>query len=197
MKKKITNAFTVKDAALLEWALKDVEPLPGRSFQSSVETLRNDKNNVKHHSKKTHPLDSTLKIRDKREIIKPEKSLLHGTSTGLDKRSAQRMRRGKLGIEARLDLHGRNQDEAYRELKDFIFRTHGQQKRLVLVITGKGNKDFGFDTKKRVGVLREMVPKWLNEQTIRDRIISFDYATQKDGGYGALYVLLKKNKILE
>ena len=54
-----------------------------------------------------------------------------------------------------------------------------------------------FDTKKRVGVLREMVPKWLNEQTIRDRIISFDYATQKDGGYGALYVLLKKNKILE
>jgi DNA-nicking Smr family endonuclease len=194
MKKTTTNAFTVKDAALLEWALKDVEPLPGRSLQSSAETLRNDKNKVKQHSKKTHPLDSTLKTREKRAVIKPEKSLLHGTSTGLDKRSAQRMRRGKLEIEARLDLHGCNQDEAYRELKDFIFRTHSQQKRLVLVITGKGNKDFGFDTKKRVGVLREMVPKWLNEQTIRDRIISFDYATQKDGGYGALYVLLKKTR---
>ena len=194
MKKITTNAFTVKDAALLEWALKDVKPLPGRSFKSSAETLRNDKNKVKHHSKKTHPLDSTLKTREKREIIKYEKSLLHGTSTGLDKRSAQRMRRGKLEIEARLDLHGCNQDEAYRELKDFIFRTHSQQKRLVLVITGKGNKDFGFDTKKRLGVLREMVPKWLNEQTIRDRIISFDYATQKDGGYGALYVLLKKTR---
>ena len=194
MKKITTNAFTVKDAALLEWALKDVKPLPGRSFKSSTETPRNDKNKVKHHSKKTHPLDSTLKTREKREIIKYEKSLLHGTSTGLDKRSAQRMRRGKLEIEARLDLHGCNQDEAYRELKDFIFRTHSQQKRLVLVITGKGNKDFGFDTKKRLGVLREMVPKWLNEQTIRDRIISFDYATQKDGGYGALYVLLKKTR---
>ena len=194
MKKTTTKSFAVKDAALLEWALKDVKPLPGRSFKSSAETLRNDKNKVKHHSKKTHPLDSTLKTREKREIIKPEKSLLHGTSTGLDKRSAQRMRRGKLEIEARLDLNGSNQGEAYRELKDFIFRTHSQQKRLVLVITGKGNKDFGFDTKKRVGVLREMVPKWLNEQTIRDRIISFDYATQKDGGYGALYVLLKKTR---
>ena len=194
MKKTTTNTFTIKDAALLEWALKDVEPLPGRSLQSSAETLRNDKNKVKHHSKKTHPLDSTLKTREKRAVIKPEKSLLHGTSTGLDKRSAQRMRRGKLEIEARLDLHGCNQDEAYRELKDFIFRTHSQRKRLVLVITGKGNKDFGLDTKRKVGVLREMVPKWLNEQTIRDRIISFDYATQKDGGYGALYVLLKKTR---
>ena len=153
MKKTTTNTFTIKDAALLEWALKDVEPLPGRSLQSSAETLRNDKNKVKHHSKKTHPLDPTLKTREKREIIKPEKSLLHGTSTGLDKRSAQRMRRGKLQIEARLDLHGYNQEEAYRELKDFIFRTHSQQKRLVLIITGKGNKGFGSDTKKRLGVL--------------------------------------------
>jgi len=194
MKKKITKTFTVKDAALLEWALKDVEPLPGRSFQGSAEILRNDKNNVRHHSKKPHPLDSNLKTREKKEIITLEKALSHGTSTGLDRRSAQRMRRGKLQIEARLDLHGYNQEEAYRELKDFIFRTHSQQKRLVLIITGKGNKGFGSDTKKRLGVLREVVPKWLNEQTIRDRIISFDYATQKDGGYGALYVLLKKTK---
>ena len=61
MKKTTTNTFTIKDAALLEWALKDVEPLPGRSLQSSAETLRNDKNKVKHHSKKTHPLAPTLK----------------------------------------------------------------------------------------------------------------------------------------
>ena len=194
MRKKTTDVFTVKDAALLKFALKDVEPLPGRSLRGSPEKLRNDKSIVKAHSKKNPISTPNSKTKETGKATKSEKPLFHGTSIGLDKRSAQRMRRGKLEIEARLDLHGCNQNEAYRELKDFIFKTHSQQRRLVLVITGKGNKDYGFQTKK-IGVLREMVPKWLNEQNIRDKIVSFDYATQKDGGYGALYILLKKIRL--
>ncbi|MAV88957.1 MAG: hypothetical protein CMM67_12030 [Rhodospirillaceae bacterium] len=193
MKKKTTNAFTVKDAYLLEWALKDVEPLPGRILPGSAEILKNDGLIVANRSKKNRVYIPNIKTKGTNKHIKSDRSLLHGSSAGLDKRFAQRMRRGKLEIEARLDLHGSNQYEAYQQLKSFIFRAHNQHKRLVLVITGKGNKNFD-DPIKKVGILREMVPKWLNEDSIRDRIILFDYATQKDGGYGALYILLKKNR---
>ena len=42
------------------------------------------------------------------------------------------------------------------------------------------------------GVLREAVPRWLNEPPLRPRIIAFTQAQPKDGGHGALYVLLKR-----
>jgi DNA-nicking Smr family endonuclease len=42
------------------------------------------------------------------------------------------------------------------------------------------------------GVLREAVPRWLNEPPLRPRVIAFTYAQPKDGGHGALYVLLKR-----
>ena len=53
----------------------------------------------------------------------------------------------------------------------------------VLVITGKGR-----------GVLREEVPRWLNEPGLRDAVLSFAYARPADGGEGALYVLLKRRR---
>jgi len=114
--------------------------------------------------------------------------LAHGSSAGVDKRKAARFRRGKLEIEATLDLHGMMRAEAQRALDRFLERCEGQGKRCVLVITGKGlSKDEG-------GVLRQEVPRWLNEPENRDRVLSFDYAQQRHGGMGALYVLLKRRR---
>lgn len=114
--------------------------------------------------------------------------LAHGLSVGIDKRQAERFQRGRTPIEDRIDLHGRTQAEAHDDLHDFLSRAHAAGKRCVLVITGKGM------TGTKIGVLRENVPRWLNEPALRRHVLAFDYAEPKHGGEGALYVLLKRKR---
>jgi DNA-nicking Smr family endonuclease len=114
--------------------------------------------------------------------------LKHGLAVGIDKRQAERFRRGKTPIEGKIDLHGRTQAQAHDDLHDFVARAHAAGKRMVLVITGKGI------TASKSGVLKENVPRWLNEPSLRRHVLAFDYAEPQHGGEGALYVLLKRKK---
>ncbi|MGB0749919.1 MAG: Smr/MutS family protein [Magnetospiraceae bacterium] len=107
-----------------------------------------------------------------------------GVAAGVDKRTAQRLRRGKMAVEARMDLHGHTVAEAHRALNSFLAASQAAGRRCVLVITGKGN--FGG------GKIRAEIPDWLNEPANRQRVISFSHAHPKDGGTGALYILLRK-----
>jgi len=118
----------------------------------------------------------------------PLPSLEPGDSPGLDRRTAEKLRRGRLEIEARLDLHGMTQEEAHRALARFIHRAQENGVRMVLVITGKGSATGGG------GVLRAAVPRWLNEAGLRPCILSFTWAQPKDGGSGALYLLLRRRR---
>ena len=111
---------------------------------------------------------------------------------GLDRRTARRLKRGQLAAEARLDLHGRTQDQAHDALQDFIQESRMARRRCVLVITGKGSVASG-----RGGVLRQMVPRWLNKPALRRHIIAITNAPQSSGGAGALYVLLRSREPLE
>ena len=88
-----------------------------------------------------------------------------------------------------MDLHGMTQDQAHRALNAFIDASSHAGRRCVLVITGKGGRGDGS-----VGVLREQVPRWLNQAPLRPLVLAFSYATPKDGGEGALYVLLKRKR---
>ena len=115
--------------------------------------------------------------------------LSHGEVAGIDKRTAQRLRRGRLPVEARIDLHGLTQQEAFRALAAFLAGAQKAGRRCVLVVTGKGLRPDG-----RIGVLRENVPRWLNQEPNRGRVLAFNYASVKDGGEGALYVLLRRAK---
>ncbi len=110
-------------------------------------------------------------------------------SPGLDKRTRERLKRGQLPIEARVDLHGHTQDAAHRALSAFILGAHEAGIRCVLVITGKGMRPDGG-----TGVLRAQVPRWLNHTPNRDKILAFSSAQPKDGGDGAFYVLLKRKR---
>lgn len=117
--------------------------------------------------------------------VKPH-ALTHGLSHGIDRRQAERFRKGKLTIEGKIDLHGRTQQDAHDDLLAFLRRAHGAGKRNVLVVTGKGM------TTSKVGILRQAVPRWLNEPAFRSLVLAFDYAERQHGGEGALYVLLKR-----
>ena len=113
--------------------------------------------------------------------------LTHGRAPGLDRRTQTRMRRGQIDIEARIDLHGMTQEQAHRALHAFLKGSRDADRRAVLVITGKGRGS-------GEGVLRDAVPRWLNEDSIRPMIRAFSHAAPKHGGQGALYVLLKRRK---
>ncbi len=115
-------------------------------------------------------------------------ALAHGRAAGVDRRSAQRLTRGQLPVEAALDLHGYTQDQAHAALERFLGEAQARGLRCVLVITGKGT------TKEAGGVLRAQVPRWLNEPVNRARVLAFDYAQPKDGGLGALYVMIKRKR---
>jgi DNA-nicking Smr family endonuclease len=119
----------------------------------------------------------------------PLPDLAPSATPGLDKRTAQRLGRGLLAIDARIDLHGLTQDAAHARLSGFIRRAVASGHRCVLVITGKGYKPTG-----EVGVLRRSVPRWLNEPDLRRDIVALRHAQPKDGGEGALYVLLKRDR---
>lgn len=117
--------------------------------------------------------------------------LTHGLSHGIDRRQAERFRKGKLAIEGKIDLHGRTQQDAHDDLLAFLRRAHAAGKRTVLVVTGKG-----MTTSQRkptgTGILRQAVPRWLNEPAFRALVLAFDYAEPQHGAEGALYVLLKR-----
>lgn len=105
---------------------------------------------------------------------------------GIDKRTAERFRKGQREIEGRLDLHGMTQDAAWRRLVSTIERAHRDGKRALLVITGKGSSGGG--------VLRTTVPRWLTEAPLKPLVLAHAPAQPKDGGSGALYVLLRRKR---
>ncbi len=109
-----------------------------------------------------------------------------GRFADIDKRTAERFRKGELAIEATLDLHGLIQTEAHRRLDAFIERAAAAGTRMLLVVTGKGQNGGG--------VLRDSVPRWLAEPGLRPRVLALAHAQPKHGGGGALYVLLRKKR---
>lgn len=119
--------------------------------------------------------------------------IAHGDVAGVDKRTAQRMRRGQLAIEARIDLHGMTEADAHGALSAFLSGAQAAGRRCVLVVTGKGARG-GEGDGRGTGVLRRNVPRWLNQAPNRARVLAFSHAQPRDGGEGALYVLLKRRR---
>ncbi len=123
--------------------------------------------------------------------------------TPLARREARRLVRDPESIDARLDLHGMRQREAYPALKGFLRASQARGHRMVLVITGKGGarettrenyeawEAAPFYESQR-GVLRRLVPEWLAKPEFRDVVAGISPAHQRHGGEGALYVRLRK-----
>jgi DNA-nicking Smr family endonuclease len=113
----------------------------------------------------------------------------------MDRRNFDRLRKGRMKVEAKLDLHGMTLTEAHPALSGFVRKAHQDGKRLLLVITGKGKTgtDDGVMPRQR-GLLRHQVPQWLNQSPLSPLILQVVPAQQRDGGQGALYVYLRRSR---
>ena len=103
-----------------------------------------------------------------------------------DRRTRLRLKRGNVELDRILDLHGQTQERAHQRLRAFVADAHARGSRCVLVVTGKGLESGG--------ILRHMVPRWLNEEPNWARVVAFCPAQPRHGGAGALYVLIRRQR---
>ena len=104
----------------------------------------------------------------------------------------KKIRKGKLRVESKLDLHGLKYKESNEKVFNFIISSHANGKRILLIITGKGKRLGTEDGWKGQGILKQSLPKWLSNRVFEDKISWFDVAPPNYGGNGAYIVYLKK-----
>jgi DNA-nicking Smr family endonuclease len=126
---------------------------------------------------------------------KPVAKPIAARGEALDRQTARQLEKGKLPVEARLDLHGMRQRDAHAALRKFLKWAQSKDYRHVLVITGKGaepddSRPF-YEADER-GVLRQAVPHWLSQPDLAHVVVSYSEAPRRLGGEGALYVRLRK-----
>jgi DNA-nicking Smr family endonuclease len=107
----------------------------------------------------------------------------------LERRLRQKLARGQAAPDAVIDLHGLRRQEAFLALRQFLSRAQRDGARLVLVVTGKGERG---SQDSDAGVLRRNVPQWLRSPDYHAIIIGFEEAGRPHGGAGALYVRLRR-----
>ena len=103
---------------------------------------------------------------------------------GLAEKTFRKLRRGRFSIEAEADLHGLTVNEAKSLLRDFICESAQLGLGCVRVIHGKG-----LGSGPGGPVLKGNVQRWLMQW---DEILAFVTARTRDGGSGAVYVLLRR-----
>lgn len=108
---------------------------------------------------------------------------LRGLPGALDINQDKKTRRGRVEIDAKIDLHDMTQAEARPALTRAIIRAANRNYKCILVITGKGAR---LD-----GVLRRNFPHWIAAPDVRPLIATYAQAHIRHGGAGAWYVFLK------
>ncbi len=170
-----------EEAALWARVTKSVTPLPGRTPPA------------------TAPRPPKAEKKPAATAPKPHRTPPGGT---LDRRTRQRMLRGKMEIEARLDLHGHGAEEAHAKLRAFLVQSRLRGLRTVLVITGKGKApvrhtlhghDF-WHAPERAGRLRALLPEWLAESGIAEHVAGWTPAHPSQGGGGAFCIRLRRKE---
>ena len=98
----------------------------------------------------------------------------------------------------KIDLHGYTIEEANRAIEQFIQRSFVENVTKIIVITGKGLRSKNIENpylSKDLSILRYSVPEFIeSNNNLRKMIIESTDAKIEDGGSGAFYIYLKKNK---
>lgn len=168
------------DAALFREAVRDVEPLASQdkvtfSRRRPPPVPRKPERNEAPARRQFLPDEASLEIEagDEWIFLRP----------GVSRQTLRRLRRGYWPVQAQLDLHGFNRDEARLHLMAFLDSSHRQGMRCIRVIHGKG-----LSSRNQEPILKLRVGSWLSQ---RDDVLAFCQARPEDGGSGAVVVLLR------
>lgn len=172
-------------------------------FRDSVKIshpIQQDKKQIKIRKprKKSTPIDSPQNLDTYcgssaalLEKLSPDDSLtaedyIHFARTGIPYRTLNKLKRGHLPIDARIDLHRLTGDAMIERMSLFLNHCREQGQHSLLVVHGKGGSN-----PNKPPILKNTLNLWLREQS---EVLAFNTAKPHDGGSGALYVLLKSRK---
>lgn len=106
------------------------------------------------------------------------------TARAADRKGEKRVKRGRLELAGKIDLHGHTQTSAEAMLTGFLHRSRAEGARCVLVITGKGR---GGE-----GVLRRNFLDWVQGPQASQLVSGYSQAHARHGGAGAFYLFLRR-----
>jgi len=176
------------DEALLRQALSGVRPIGGKGPERiSVEppVMRNV---VSEDAEVLAELSDLVSGQGDFELTETEE-YMEGARVGLDPHLVSRLRRGDFSMQAHIDLHGMVQADAKEALTQFILDSVRKGRRAVLVVHGRGLRSPGG-----YPVLKHATAQWLSHGTIGGYVLAFTTARTYDGGAGAVWVLLRRER---
>ncbi|MEI6706248.1 MAG: Smr/MutS family protein [Methylococcales bacterium] len=127
-----------------------------------------------------HLIDSVTALPIEKVGIEDSLSFL---KSGLQHKVLKKLRNGFFGLDADIDLHGLSSDEAKRQLLNFLHRCVEDGCRCVHIVHGKGHR-----SPDQHPILKNNINLWLRQH--KD-VQAFCSASPKDGGTGAVFVLLQ------
>jgi len=168
------NQAEPEDAALFRAAVGAVQPLPE---QNRIEPRKPPRKPLLRAPAPPPAIPDTLS--DFAAGNAPDEFLRNGMS----RMTPRKLRRGHWPVQDSLDLHGNTSDAARKLLQAFLHEAAQRGLRCVLVIHGKG-----MNSPSGEAVLRKLTRHWLTQRT---DVLAYCDAPPKDGGSGAVLVLLK------
>jgi len=171
------NDLSDDEINLFRQAMGNVKPLknkPRINFKEPSPTIR-PKQKVQHALSEAIHIENKFKLVGSEEIISFSKN-------GISKKMLLDLKNARDRYEAVLDLHGLYPNDAAMHLTKFISKQYLKGSKIILIIHGKSGKDHSPP------VIKNLVNSYLRQIT---EVLAFHSAKSKDGGNGAVYVLLK------
>ena len=185
----VRKPFEVPDYELWETVMRSIHPLPLRKLPKPAKAA-------------PHRHEAVLRASPVHQPAPPKKARTQPPPiVPLERRLAQKLGRGQMEPDSRIDLHGETLETARFQLLHFVAQRRQLGEKIILVITGKGASPWArhtlhglthFHAPEREGRLRREVPLWLHESQFRVHVVGFQPAHPRHGGGGAFYVRLRK-----
>jgi len=157
-------------------------------FKKTVSPLKNQTRQIR-KQRKASKTNEKLEANTGLELMDIKVSESWGS---IETNVLKKIQKGKLKVSASLDLHGSNISDSKKLVYDFVNYNSQKDKRILLIITGKGKRLFVEDEWRGTGILKTKIPIWLTSLALSKKIVWFDHAPLNMGGEGAFIVYLKK-----
>ncbi len=181
MSKKDNNKITDAERKLFQAHMKDVKPLQ----TDKIEVFRDLKNTRPFYDKSSdeqQDLPDPLSDEWESSLVKGEEFIFY-SQPGLQYKTQKQLRQGKIPVDDHLDLHGLRIEESREDLLQFISFAQKNHSRCILLVHGKG-----YRAENGIPILKNKVNNWLRQHP---DVIAFSSAQPRDGGTGAVYILIK------
>ena len=180
------------DAAIFEQAMAGVDPLRDRGARrppGAVSARRRPAGGPADTDEEAYAALTKLVSGDIPFEISDTEEYIEGHEAGFDQSVLRKLRRGEFSVQAHLDLHHMSRQEARAVVERFVTTSLVAGHRCVLIVHGRGHHSPG-----QTPVIKSVLPAWLSRGRIGRAVLAFTSAQPVDGGAGALYVLLRRQR---